>query len=48
VCTDMSTVKGNGETGGVGYAVPLAPPTVREVVRDIGVCTDVSTGGGNW
>ncbi|KAH3837350.1 hypothetical protein DPMN_110736 [Dreissena polymorpha] len=54
VCTDMSTVRGNGETGGVGDgedvltagvndAVPLQLPTVREVVRYIGVCTDMST-----
>ncbi|KAH3882500.1 hypothetical protein DPMN_006440 [Dreissena polymorpha] len=54
----MSTVRGNGETGGVGGredeftegiddAVPLQLPTVREVVRHIGVCTDMSTVRGN-
>jgi hypothetical protein len=58
VCTDMSTVRGNGETGGVGddedvltdgvdNAVPMALPTVREDVRHIGVCTDMSTVKGN-
>ncbi|KAH3777314.1 hypothetical protein DPMN_178754 [Dreissena polymorpha] len=58
VCTDESTVRGNGETGGVGDgedvltegvddAVPLQLPTFREVVRHIGVCTDMSTVRGN-
>ena len=34
-------------TEDVDDAVPFALPTVCEVVRDIGVCTDVSTEGGN-
>ncbi|KAH3810366.1 hypothetical protein DPMN_138758 [Dreissena polymorpha] len=54
----MSTVRGNGETGGVGYGedvltegvndvVPLQLPTFRKVVRHIGVCTDMSSVRGN-
>ncbi|KAH3752728.1 hypothetical protein DPMN_187354 [Dreissena polymorpha] len=43
----MSTVGGNDETGGVGDAVPLALPTVQDIVPYIGVCTDESTEGGN-
>ncbi|KAH3868824.1 hypothetical protein DPMN_031978 [Dreissena polymorpha] len=34
-------------TENVDDAVPLALPTVHEVVRDIGVCTDLCTVGGN-